>query len=177
MSIPGQALSKPVVNKLINGIAKGQTIADTADQIGVSSRTVSRYKRNPKVREKIERIQREMADKTLDEIIEADKAIIKTAKGFVQDAKPIHYQDASVLMASYHKLSKGIKQSLGILPSPTPSIFLQTIYNDNRSQVLADNVLQLISQGTSQQSTVDNLDAFDMLTDDTTIDADLVDNS
>jgi len=79
MSIPGQALSKPVVNKLINGIAKGQTIADTADQIGVSSRTVSRYKRNPKVREKIERIQREMADKTLDEIIEADKAIIKTA--------------------------------------------------------------------------------------------------
>jgi len=126
-----QPLTSAARTKIAGALAKSHTIPETAEIAGCSEASVSRYKKDPKVREK----------------------------------------------ASYHKLSKGIKQSLGILPSPTPSIFIQSIYNDNRGQVLADNVLQLISQGTSQQSTVDNLEAFDMLTDDTTIDADLVDNS
>jgi len=172
-----QPLTSAARIKIAGALAKSHTIPETAEIAGCSEASVSRNKKDPKVREKIERIQRELAQETLDNIIETDKAIIKTAKDFVQDATPIDYQDASVLMGSYHKLSKGIKQSLGILPSPTPSIFLQTIYNDNRGQVLADNVLQLISQGTSQQSTVDNLEAFDMLADSTAIDADLVDNS
>jgi len=68
-------------------------------------------------------------------------------------------------------------QSVGLFPVAGTSQTLIQIYEDNRGQVLEANVLQLISQCVNQQDAVDNLEAFDVLTDDSVIDADIVDSS
>ena len=141
-----QPLTSLAKDKIAYNIATGHTIPEAAELSGVSQASVSRVKSDPEVKAKIERISAEYAGEILDKIVETDKTIINTANKFVKAASPQEYQDASVLMGLNHKLSKGIKVQLGIAPSPTPSIFVQSLYMDNRGTTLAPGVLPLVSR-------------------------------
>ncbi len=151
----GKPLSPAIVESITQLTASGRTQQEIAAMLDVSRTSVQRYGADPEIRAKIEGIQAGMAGELLDQIIEMDQAIIDTAQEFIQGqmaengkrvkkARPKEYENAPVLMSLYHKLSKGIRRSLGIEPGPGQNIFIENLYA-NKGRVIAPGVLALIS--------------------------------
>jgi hypothetical protein len=162
MDLPANPIKS---NKAINALAKGMSERDTAKLINVSRGSIQGLKAKPEIKAKIERIQKELADKTLDQIMRIDQGILDTTQEFVEGkdidqngnktgidkANPSDYQEVSVLMSQYRKLSSGILKALGILPSPAQSIFVQNLYQDNRNQVLSSGMVDMLGNAMSDQ--------------------------
>ena len=140
----GQSLTESDRNKIVAYTAQGKTLREITELTGLSESSVTRTRRNPEYKVKIEQIQKGYADKTIDQIIEIEQAVLDTTQDFVQGkpnkdgerikgASPEAYQGASVLMGFFYKFGKGVKLGLGILPAPTQTPFVQNVYNDNRS--------------------------------------------
>lgn len=168
---PGQALSPAIVESITQLLATGHTQKEIAVMLDVSRTSVQRYGANPEIRVKIEKAQADMAGETLDKIIEIDRAILDTTQDFIQGksdqdgkriggATPKQIQEAPVLIGTYQKYAKGVKQSLGIAPSPGQNVFIENLYA-NKGPVIAPGVLALISgalaipEDTSDQDIID----------------------
>lgn len=150
--------------KMVNALAVGHTEHETADIVGVARSTVSNYKRDPRVKAKIEAAQAKLAGSAMD-IVKTDIAIIKHTKDIINQPKlkkagMIKARDMG-LLDLYTKVSKRVGQAIGIFNTPAPSLFIQNMYQDNRSQTIVPGVLSLISgvlaipDDTSDQDIID----------------------
>ena len=138
-------LTKADHEKIVYASAIGQTVNDTAVIAGVSPSSVTRLKRKPEIRAKIEAIQERLATVTLDKVMKADEMIIDKAVGFLELAGAKDLEDAKVLVGAYQKLSKDIRQTTGISPAPAQSIFVQHLYQDASQTTLNVNVANILS--------------------------------
>jgi len=164
----GKLDSPPIRDAVVKHVAAGGKQAELADFFNIDGAQVSRFVNRPDIREAIEKEQQTLID-VLPDAMGNVKDLVRTMKNL--DEKDYRGRELS------YKASKQVLQSVGLFPVAGTSQTLIQIYEDNRGQVLEANVLQLISQCVNQQDAVDNLEAFDVLTDDSVIDADIVDSS
>ena len=141
-------LNQVATHKIADALASGHTEQATADIVGVSRSSVSRYRKDPEIKAKIEAAQVKLAGSALN-IVDTDMAVIKRAHKVLAvdkyDTKAVSLLNDTGLMDLYVKVSKRVGQAIGIFNSPAPSIFIQNMYQDNRSQTIAPGVLSLIS--------------------------------
>jgi hypothetical protein len=142
-------LNQYKTSKIVNAIAVGHTEHETAGIVGVARSTVSNYKRDPEIRALIDEAQTRLAKESAVNIVETDIAVIKRAHKILAkdkyDTKAVSLLNDTGLMDLYTKISKRVGQAIGIFNTPAPSLFIQNMYQDNRSQAIAPNVLTLIS--------------------------------
>ena len=146
-----QPLSPTVTDNIGEHLGSGHTERNTADILGISRGSVSRYRKDPKIKAKIEAAQAKLAGSAMD-IVKTDLAIIKhtkdildrTALNIENKVEMLHARDMG-LLDLYTKVSKRVGQAIGIFNTPAPSLFIQNMYQDNRQQTIAPGVLSLIS--------------------------------
>jgi DNA-binding Lrp family transcriptional regulator len=138
--------------QIIERTAAGESTREIAPHVGVSPATVQRRLRNPEVRAAIEAVQAQLTEQWLSKsagnIAHAiehyrDKAeIVIDGKG-----KP-HIQTDFQLREHGYRASIKVLESVGILASPAPSIFVQQIFNtqvNNFSDAAAQSILDRLS--------------------------------
>lgn len=147
----GQRLNPTESNNIGEYLGAGHSERNTADILGVSRSSVQRYRKDPAIKAIIEEGQDKLAKESAMNIIDTDIAVISKAHKVLAvdeyDQEAITLFRDTGLMDLYTKVSKRVGQAIGIFNTPTPSIFIQNLYQDNRSQTIAPGVLALISGG------------------------------
>ncbi len=143
-----QSLTPIQTDNIGEHLGSGHSERNTADILGVSRSSVSKYRKDPKIKAKIEAAQAKLAGSVMD-IVKTDLAIIKHTKDIINQPKlkkagMIKARDMG-LLDLYTKVSKRVGQAIGIFNTPAPSLFIQNMYQDNRQQTIAPGVLSLIS--------------------------------
>ncbi len=143
MATRGKKVSEHCRKQIAKNLATGRSLVETAKEAGVSPRTVYNYRQDGEVRAMIEEAQRRMAEAVPD-IVEADLAVIRKARDIIEKDKG-GLEDNKVLLELYRAISKRIGQSVGILPSPTPSIFVQQHFQTNNNLSLSPEVAAILA--------------------------------
>lgn len=124
--------------KIANLTAQGMTGLAVARELGVCPATVYRRRQDEDVRSLIEDAQKRVYLNNLNTIAD-------TVSGLVQGYQQ---NDCSTDKAKFEKnhgfrVIERLCEATGIFPAHTPSIFVQNIYNDNRTE-LSPIVLDLL---------------------------------
>ena len=143
---------------IIEGLSIGYPANKVAEMAGVSESSVVRTK--AKSRGIIAKAQQRLVEAVPD-LVEAELNIIKQVKAITdQPDSTLQLTERQELIAKlYPQTAKRVGQAVGILPTPTPSIFVQNLHIDARRQVISPSVMALLAQaGQAQGEDEDVLD-------------------
>ena len=133
-------------------LAMGIPQVEVSSQMGLSPATISRFAK--KHREDIEREGIKLLG-SLPDIIEHTKRDIKAANEISKYLvggrlkNPTRFKSTSSMLQfqeQTYKKSADILRATGILPSQNQSVLVQNIFQDNRTQVISPNVLQVLGE-------------------------------
>ena len=140
-------------NDIINRLSTGESSNRIANDYDVTGQRIRQIKK-----ENLELIEQKAQEllKNLPDIVETAKHDINISKRISQNIanskdhelidKLKEVKDILQFKQLTNKLSADILRSLGIFPAQSPSLFIQNIYNDNRTQTVVDPaVMKLFS--------------------------------
>jgi len=172
----GKPISTRARGKAIRALAQGHSVPEAAQAADCCPATVRRLKKDPTVREQVANLQRQLLEGAGQALVDGYKDVIlkgrdKIASGAIEDAPQ--------LARLYAAVSKSVGQSVGILPTPTPSIFVQNnILQGPGSTILGASANGLIAkmveagQGYGQMLIDDDDDCIDVEAIDVWVDED-----
>lgn len=126
----------------------GATLQEIASKEGVHESTISRKLSKPEVKAYLDRLQSNLIEKTLPIAADNIHHCIESYKTKDQDSQAREHG---------FKASLKVMESAGLLPGNQQSIYIQQIYNDNRTET-PDIVRELFSrvvQGDTGSSYID----------------------
>ncbi len=141
-------LANPCIKEeIISRIATGEPSRTIAVDFNVSGQRIRQIKKENQ--ELIEQKTQELL-KSLPDIVETTKMDIETAKKISLEAK----EDINSLTPEKlqfktlaNKINADIYRAIGFFPSQSQGLFIQNIYNDNRSQqVISQNVMAVLGE-------------------------------
>ncbi|MCP4987793.1 MAG: hypothetical protein GY928_17580 [Colwellia sp.] len=132
---------------IIGRLSMGESSNKIAADFNVSGQRIRQIKKENK--ELIEQKTQELL-KSLPDIVETTRMDIETAKKISIEAK----NDINTLTpeklkfkALTNKISADIYRAIGFFPSQSQGLFVQNIYNDNRTQqVISQNVMAVLGE-------------------------------
>ncbi len=134
-----------IKEEIISRIATGEPSRTIAADFNVSGQRIRQIKKENQ--ELIEQKTQELL-KSLPDIVETTKMDIETAKKISFEAKEdINSLTPEKLQFKAHtnKVNSDIYRAIGFFPSQSQGLFIQNIYNDNRSQqVISNQVLDAL---------------------------------
>ncbi|HHT9145684.1 MAG TPA: hypothetical protein ACFYD4_08415 [Candidatus Wunengus sp. YC61] len=133
--------------------AKGQTLQEIANTHGLDPSVPCRRLQRPEMIELVERLHADLINTSLDTSIDNLRHVVK-----VYQTTP---KDDPQLREHGYKTSVRIAESVGILPSRTPSTLVQQIYNQSGDITITTELDQL-SQFLRHQWSVDAPDMVDV---------------
>ena len=112
--------------------AEGLPLHEIARQNGFHESTASRKLQKPEIKALVERIQAELIKTSIPQAAENIRHAVEQYKP--QAALPTNQRDSQLREHGF-KASQRLLESVGILPSHTPSVLIQQIFNQNDPQI------------------------------------------
>ncbi len=124
-------------SEVVKRLAVGENKASIARDFGVHKSQVSRFGKRQDIRPLIEHEQMKL--------VEAVPDAVENIKKLVREMKKLPKGDTKNRELSY-RASMDTLKAVGIMPSPIQSQVITTIYNDQRNQVIAPAVWELLNR-------------------------------
>ena len=139
--------------RAIQLLATGANQAEVAREIGVNRSTVCRWTQKEEVRAKIEAEAQRFLE-SLPDTVEQIKRDLSTAnqlskfiageEGAENRTRLTNPDHQLRFLENAYRKQGDLLRAAGILSSPAPSIVVQQVFNDNRTQVLSPTVIQVL---------------------------------
>ncbi len=126
-----------IKQEVVKRLAVGENKAAIARDFGVHRSQVSRFAKREDIRPFIEHEQMKLVEVVPD--------AVENVKELVREMKDIPKRDTKRRELSY-RASMDTLKAVGIMPSPVQSQVITTIYNDQRNQIIAPAVWELINK-------------------------------
>ncbi|MCX5916224.1 MAG: hypothetical protein NTX30_05990 [Deltaproteobacteria bacterium] len=123
--------------KVVKRLAVGENKATIAKDFGLHRSQVCRFAKREDIRTFVEKEQLKL--------LEAVPDAVENVKELVREMKDVPKVDTKRRELSYRASLHSLK-AVGIMPSAIQSQVITTIYNDQRNQILAPVVLEILTQ-------------------------------
>ncbi len=123
--------------EVVKRLAVGESKAAIARDFGLHRSSVSRFAKREDIRPFIEQEQMKL--------VEAVPDAVENVKELIREMKDIPKGDTKRRELSY-RASLDTLKAVGIMPSPVQSQVITTIYNEQRNQIIAPAVWELINK-------------------------------
>jgi phage terminase small subunit len=131
----------------------GSTLQEIASKEGVHESTISRKLSKPEVKAYLEELQARLVSKTLSKAVDNIHEVVEGYKTAPDESKRCEHG---------FKASLRLMESTGLLTSNQQSIYIQQIYNDNRTE-MPEIVKELFNRVTAAPQTNLLDDAIDII--------------
>lgn len=142
-------------HKAVQLLATGASQADVARELGVNRSTVCRWTQKEEVRARIEAEAQRLLE-ALPDVVEQTKRDLATAnhlsrfiageEGATNQTRLTNPDHQLRFLEGAYRKQADLLRAAGVFASPAPSIVVQQVFNDNRTQVLSPTVVQVLGQ-------------------------------
>jgi hypothetical protein len=172
------ALSQSIDYQIISLAASGASQREIGQAVGLAQPCVSKRAAKPDIRRQIEELSRQFAQDNAARIIDIQaKAIASTQDQWTEiralqangdtEGRSLARKvatEAKDLLDAGDKIVKRAAQSMGLNPSPAPSVFLQAVFQGPANVILGDSMALMLGQAARQisQDDPDDGDIIDL---------------
>jgi hypothetical protein len=154
--------------------ASGMSLREIEPIVGIDHTSVSKRANQPHVRKLIEELSAKFAAENASKILSIQSNAVSASldtwqdinslksSGLKQEAAEFATTNKDLLDAA-DKIVKRAAQSMGLNPSPAPSVFLQAVFNGPSHIILGDAMAQMLGQAARQLTTPDDPDDGDII--------------